>query len=143
MNSSVAISAGHMDVISRTACHVLRQGGRHRQQVIGLARQEATALEGTTPAAVRLVTNDKVSSGRIKGTGAIASALSDGASCGSVMQSRIVAGTENQEATGRWVQLVEQGKSCAQVCLECGISRPTPRKWVDRYRAAVGRHDRR
>jgi transposase len=36
----------------------------------------------------------------------------------------------------RWVQLVEQGKSCAQVCLQCGISRPTLRKWVERYRAA-------
>ncbi|HSU31503.1 MAG TPA: IS481 family transposase [Bryobacteraceae bacterium] len=36
----------------------------------------------------------------------------------------------------RWVQLAEQGKSCAQVCLQCGISRPTLRKWVARYRAA-------
>ena|SRR5947209_9109913 len=36
----------------------------------------------------------------------------------------------------RWVQLVEQGKSCTQVCLHCGISRPTLRKWVERYRAA-------
>ena len=36
----------------------------------------------------------------------------------------------------RWIQLVEQGKSCAQVCLQCGISRPTLRKWVERYRAA-------
>jgi transposase len=36
----------------------------------------------------------------------------------------------------RWVQLVEQGQSCAQVCLRCGISRPTLRKWVERYRAA-------
>ena len=36
----------------------------------------------------------------------------------------------------RWVQLVEQGKSCTQVCLQCGISRPTLRKWVERYRAA-------
>src|SRR3982751_3179298 len=35
----------------------------------------------------------------------------------------------------RWVQLVEQGKSCSQVCLQCGISRPTLRKWVERYRA--------
>src|SRR3954469_24962718 len=35
----------------------------------------------------------------------------------------------------RWVQLVEQGKSCGQVCLHCGISRPTLRKWVARYRA--------
>ena len=67
MNSSVAISAGHMDMISRAACHVLRQGGRHRQQVIGLARQEATAPEATTPA-VRLVSNDEVSSRRMKGT---------------------------------------------------------------------------
>lgn len=36
----------------------------------------------------------------------------------------------------RWVQLVEQGKSCSQVCLQCGISRPTLRKWVERYRAS-------
>lgn len=36
----------------------------------------------------------------------------------------------------RWVQLVEQGKSCTQVCLQCGISPPTLRKWVKRYRAA-------
>src|SRR5581483_9209690 len=36
----------------------------------------------------------------------------------------------------RWVQLVEQGKNCSQVCLQCGISRPTLRKWVERYRAA-------
>ncbi len=36
----------------------------------------------------------------------------------------------------RWVQLVEQGKSCSQVCLQCGISPPTLRKWVERYRAA-------
>ena len=36
----------------------------------------------------------------------------------------------------RWVQLVEQGKSCTQVCLQCGISRPTLRKWVERHRAA-------
>src|SRR3954454_21097662 len=36
----------------------------------------------------------------------------------------------------RWVQLVEQGKNCTQVCLQCGISRPTLRKWVERYRAA-------
>src|SRR3954453_14911379 len=36
----------------------------------------------------------------------------------------------------RWVQSVEQGKSCGQVCLQCGISRPTLRKWVERYRAA-------
>jgi transposase len=35
----------------------------------------------------------------------------------------------------RWVQLVEQGKNCTQVCLQCGISRPTLRKWVERYRA--------
>src|SRR6186997_2678288 len=36
----------------------------------------------------------------------------------------------------RWVQLVEQGRSCAQVCLQCGISQPTLRKWVERYRVA-------
>ena len=35
-----------------------------------------------------------------------------------------------------WVQLIEQGKSCSQVCLQCGISRPTLRKWVERYRVA-------
>ncbi len=36
----------------------------------------------------------------------------------------------------RWVPLVEQGKSCKQIYLQCGISRPTQRKWVERYRAA-------
>jgi transposase InsO family protein len=44
-------------------------------------------------------------------------------------------GTEIEKRL-RWVQLVEQGKSCTQVCLQCGISRPTLRKWVERYRAA-------
>src|SRR3954467_9395546 len=36
----------------------------------------------------------------------------------------------------RWIQLVDQGKSCAQVCLQFGISRPTLRKWIERYRTA-------
>lgn len=34
----------------------------------------------------------------------------------------------------RWVQLFEELKNCTQVCLKCGISRPTLRKWVQRYR---------
>ena len=34
----------------------------------------------------------------------------------------------------RWVQLFEELKNGTQVCLKCGISRPTLRKWVDRYR---------
>ena len=32
-----------------------------------------------------------------------------------------------------WVQLFHELKNCAQVCLKCGISRPTLRKWVARY----------
>lgn len=34
----------------------------------------------------------------------------------------------------RWVQLFESLKNYTQVCLKCGISRPTLRKWVSRYR---------
>jgi transposase InsO family protein len=34
----------------------------------------------------------------------------------------------------RWVKLFEELKSRTQVCLKCGISRPTLRKWVNRYR---------
>ena len=34
----------------------------------------------------------------------------------------------------RWVQLFEELKNGSQVCLKCGISRPTLGKWVDRYR---------
>src|SRR6187549_3584102 len=34
----------------------------------------------------------------------------------------------------RWVQLFEELKNCTQVCLKCGISRPTLRKWLERYR---------
>lgn len=33
----------------------------------------------------------------------------------------------------RWVQLFEELKNCTQVCLKCGISRPTLRKWLKRY----------
>lgn len=33
----------------------------------------------------------------------------------------------------RWVQLFEELKNCTQVCLRCGISRPTLRKWLERY----------
>ena len=33
----------------------------------------------------------------------------------------------------RWVQLFQQINNCTQVCLKCGISRPTLRKWLDRY----------
>ena len=32
-----------------------------------------------------------------------------------------------------WVQLFQQLKKYTLVCLKCGISRPTLRKWVDRY----------
>ncbi|MFL6446702.1 MAG: helix-turn-helix domain-containing protein [Bryobacteraceae bacterium] len=43
-------------------------------------------------------------------------------------------GTEIRKRS-RWVQLVEQGKNFSQVCLHCGISRPTLRRWVERYPA--------
>ena len=33
----------------------------------------------------------------------------------------------------RWVQLFDELKNCTQVCLRCGLSRPTLRKWVQRY----------
>ena len=33
----------------------------------------------------------------------------------------------------RWVKLFEELKNQTQVCLKCGISRPTLRKWVGRY----------
>jgi transposase len=33
----------------------------------------------------------------------------------------------------RWVELFEELKNQTQVCLKCGISRPTLRKWVGRY----------
>jgi transposase len=33
----------------------------------------------------------------------------------------------------RWVQLFEELKNCTQVCLKCGISRPTLLKWLERY----------
>src|SRR4051794_15543128 len=32
----------------------------------------------------------------------------------------------------RWVQLFEELKNCTQVCLKCGISRATLRKWLER-----------
>jgi hypothetical protein len=32
-----------------------------------------------------------------------------------------------------WVQLFQQLKNYTLVCLKCGISWPTLRKWVDRY----------
>ena len=35
----------------------------------------------------------------------------------------------------RWVQLFEELKNGTQVCLRCGISRPTLKKWVERYKA--------
>jgi transposase InsO family protein len=34
----------------------------------------------------------------------------------------------------RWIELFEQLKNQTQVCLKCGISRPTLRKWIERYR---------
>lgn len=34
----------------------------------------------------------------------------------------------------QWVELFESLKNYMQVCLKCGISRPTLRKWVSRYR---------
>ena len=34
----------------------------------------------------------------------------------------------------RWVQLFDELQNCAQVCLRCGISKPTLRKWLKRYR---------
>src|SRR4051812_22465164 len=33
----------------------------------------------------------------------------------------------------QWVQLFEELNNCTQVCLKCGISRPTLRKWLERY----------
>ena len=33
----------------------------------------------------------------------------------------------------RWVELFLQVKNCSIVCLRCGISRPTLRKWLRRY----------
>ena len=42
----------------------------------------------------------------------------------------------------RWVQLFEELKNHTQVCLKCGISRPTLRKWVGRYQERrAGRSD--
>jgi transposase InsO family protein len=35
----------------------------------------------------------------------------------------------------QWVQLFEKLANYTQVCLRCGVSRPTLRKWVSRYRA--------
>ena len=35
----------------------------------------------------------------------------------------------------RWVQLFEDLANYTQVCLRCGVSRPTLHKWVSRYRA--------
>jgi len=34
----------------------------------------------------------------------------------------------------RWVQLFEEFKNSTLVCRKCGVSRPTLRKWVERYR---------
>jgi transposase InsO family protein len=34
----------------------------------------------------------------------------------------------------RWVELFLQVKNCSVVCLKCGISRPTLRKWLQRYK---------
>jgi len=33
----------------------------------------------------------------------------------------------------RWVELFRHIKNCSVVCLKCGISRPTLRKWVRRF----------
>jgi transposase len=33
----------------------------------------------------------------------------------------------------RWVELFLKVKNCSVVCLRCGISRPTLRKWVRRF----------
>ena len=33
----------------------------------------------------------------------------------------------------RWVRLFDELKNCTKVCLKCGISRPTLRKWLERY----------
>jgi transposase InsO family protein len=33
----------------------------------------------------------------------------------------------------RWIELFEELKNQTQVCLKCGISRPTLRKWIGRY----------
>jgi len=33
----------------------------------------------------------------------------------------------------QWVRVFEELKNHTQVCLKCGISRPTLRKWVERY----------
>ena len=33
----------------------------------------------------------------------------------------------------RWVELFLHIKNCSIVCLKCGISRPTLRKWLRRY----------
>ncbi|MEN7549451.1 helix-turn-helix domain-containing protein, partial [Rapidithrix thailandica] len=34
----------------------------------------------------------------------------------------------------KWVKLYEKYGDAGKVCLKCGISRPTLRKWVNRYR---------
>jgi len=33
-----------------------------------------------------------------------------------------------------WVQVFEELKNSALACRRCGVSRPTLRKWVERYR---------
>lgn len=42
-------------------------------------------------------------------------------------------GTDIQKRL-RWVEMFEEIKNASQVCLRCGISKPTLRKWVTRYR---------
>ena len=37
----------------------------------------------------------------------------------------------------RWVQLFEELKNCTQVCLKCGISRPTLDKKIEDYQLVV------
>jgi transposase len=38
----------------------------------------------------------------------------------------------------RWVELFHRIENCSIVCLKCGISRPTLRKWVRRFRDKGG-----
>jgi len=42
---------------------------------------------------------------------------------------------DEQRKRLRWVQLYEQFLDAGRVCLKCGISRPTLRKWVRRYQS--------
>lgn len=42
---------------------------------------------------------------------------------------------DEKEKRLEWVKLYEQTKNAEQTCLKCGISRPTLRKWVQRYKS--------